>query len=85
MRPVLMRLFWLILLLALLVFALRQVPLSEIWFTLRHLKLSARWDKARRFALAWQALERIRPQRWITHRFPAYQAVEAYRLLDEHP
>lgn len=47
--------------------------------------LSARWDKTRRFTLAWQALQRIRPERWITHRFPLDQAAAAYRLLDEHP
>jgi threonine dehydrogenase-like Zn-dependent dehydrogenase len=47
--------------------------------------LSARWDKPRRFALAWQALDRLRPQRWITHRFPVEQAAQAYRLLDERP
>jgi threonine dehydrogenase-like Zn-dependent dehydrogenase len=48
-------------------------------------ELSGRWDKARRFGVAWQALERIQPQRWITHRFPLERAGEAYRLLDEHP
>lgn len=47
--------------------------------------LSGRWDKARRFALVWRALERIRPQRWITHRFQLEQAAEAYRLLEERP
>jgi 2-desacetyl-2-hydroxyethyl bacteriochlorophyllide A dehydrogenase len=48
-------------------------------------ELSARWDKSRRFEVAWQALERIQPQKWITHRFPIDQASEAYRLLDERP
>ncbi len=48
-------------------------------------KLSARWDKARRFQVAWDALRRIQPQQWITHRFPLEQAGEAYRLLDESP
>ena len=47
--------------------------------------LSARWDKARRFEVAWQALGRVRPERWITQRFPLEQAAEAYRLLDERP
>ncbi len=47
--------------------------------------LSGRWNKARRFGVAWQALQRIRPERWITHRFPLEQAAEAYRLLDESP
>jgi 2-desacetyl-2-hydroxyethyl bacteriochlorophyllide A dehydrogenase len=48
-------------------------------------ELSARWDKSRRFGVAWEALARIQPQKWITHRFPLDQASEAYRLLDEHP
>ena len=48
-------------------------------------ELSGRWDKARRFNVAWEALRRIQPQKWITHRFPIDKAAEAYRLLDEHP
>jgi threonine dehydrogenase-like Zn-dependent dehydrogenase len=48
-------------------------------------ELSGRWDKARRFEVAWEALKRIQPQKWITHRFPIEQAEEAYRLLDENP
>lgn len=47
--------------------------------------LSARWDKSRRFGVAWEALKRIQPQKWITHRFPLSQAAQAYRLLDENP
>ena len=48
-------------------------------------ELSGRWDKARRFNVAWEALRRIQPQKWITHRFPIDNADEAYRLLDENP
>lgn len=48
-------------------------------------ELSARWDKARRFAVAWNALQRIQPQKWITHRFPISQAAQAYKMLDENP
>jgi len=48
-------------------------------------ELSARWDKARRFEVAWEALRRIQPQKWITHRFPIEDAEKAYRLLDENP
>lgn len=48
-------------------------------------ELSARWDKSRRFGVAWEALRRIQPEKWITHRFPLSQAAEAYRLLDERP
>jgi threonine dehydrogenase-like Zn-dependent dehydrogenase len=35
--------------------------------------------------VAWRALERINPGKWITHRFPLAKASEAYRLLDENP
>jgi 2-desacetyl-2-hydroxyethyl bacteriochlorophyllide A dehydrogenase len=48
-------------------------------------ELEGRWDKARRFDAAWKALERIRPEKWITHRFPIDEAAQAYRLLDESP
>lgn len=48
-------------------------------------ELSGRWDKARRFEVAWKALERIKPDKWITHRFALDEAVNAYRLLDESP
>lgn len=47
--------------------------------------LRGRWDKARRFGVAWEALERIQPGKWITHRFPLEQAKEAYRLIDKAP
>lgn len=47
--------------------------------------LGGRWDKARRFGVAWEALRRIQPQKWITHRFPIEEAEKAYRLLDENP
>lgn len=48
-------------------------------------ELSGRWDKSRRFALAWDWLTRLRPEGWITHRFPIEQAETAYHLLDERP
>ena len=48
-------------------------------------ELSARWDKARRFEVAWNALKRIHPEKWITHRFPFEKASEAYKLLDTDP
>jgi 2-desacetyl-2-hydroxyethyl bacteriochlorophyllide A dehydrogenase len=47
--------------------------------------LSGRWDKARRFHVAWKALERIKPEKWITHRFSIDRAHEAYQLLDQNP
>jgi len=48
-------------------------------------ELEGRWDKARRFNAAWKALERIKPEKWITHRFSIDHAPEAYRLLDQSP
>ena len=48
-------------------------------------ELSARWDKARRYEQVWQALARVRPEKWITHSFRLDQAAQAYRLLDEKP
>lgn len=48
-------------------------------------ELMGRWDKARRFGTAWQSLERIKPEKWITHRFALDDAEEAYSLLDENP
>jgi len=48
-------------------------------------ELSGRWDKARRFEAAWKALERLKPEKWITHRFPMEGAAKAYKLLDEGP
>jgi 2-desacetyl-2-hydroxyethyl bacteriochlorophyllide A dehydrogenase len=48
-------------------------------------ELSGRWDKSRRFDIAWKALERIKPEKWITHRFPIEEAEKAYQLLDENP
>lgn len=48
-------------------------------------ELRGRWDKSRRFRVAWDTLGSIRPERWITHRFPFERAAEAYSLLDESP
>jgi 2-desacetyl-2-hydroxyethyl bacteriochlorophyllide A dehydrogenase len=48
-------------------------------------ELSGRWDKTRRFEVAWKALQRIKPEKWITHRFPLEQAQKAYKLLDNSP
>lgn len=48
-------------------------------------RLSGRWTKSRRFALAWDLLVEIEPTRWITQRFPLAEAAQAYRLLDQNP
>ncbi len=48
-------------------------------------KLSARWSKSRRFEVAWDALKRFQPEKWITHQFAVGDAAQAYHLLDESP
>lgn len=48
-------------------------------------KLSARWNKSRRFDLAWRKIAELHPSRWITQQFPLEQAPQAYKLIDEHP
>jgi len=48
-------------------------------------KLAARWTKSRRFDVAWEALRRHQPEKWITHRLPVAEAAEAYRVLDQSP
>jgi threonine dehydrogenase-like Zn-dependent dehydrogenase len=48
-------------------------------------RLSARWSKSRRFDVAWDALKRFRPEKWISHQFAIGEAAQAYRLLDQSP
>jgi len=48
-------------------------------------ELSGRWTKARRLEYALECLQVVRPSRWITHRFPPNQAVQAYQLAGEFP
>ncbi|MEZ4698686.1 MAG: zinc-binding dehydrogenase [Rhodothermales bacterium] len=43
--------------------------------------LSGRWSKMRRFELAWEAIEQLRPARLITHRFDIASAGDAFALL----
>jgi len=48
-------------------------------------ELIGRWDKARRFALAWELLQAVQPERLITRTFSIQAAAQAYQLLDQHP
>lgn len=50
-----------------------------------HPEYSARWDKSRRFQVAWDMLQRVTPSHLITHKFPIQEAAQAYRLLTENP
>jgi 2-desacetyl-2-hydroxyethyl bacteriochlorophyllide A dehydrogenase len=48
-------------------------------------ELSGRWDKQRRFELAWQQIKQIEPERWISHRVPFKDAETIYQQLDQQP
>ncbi|MGY6213958.1 zinc-dependent alcohol dehydrogenase [Methylolobus aquaticus] len=45
--------------------------------------LTGRWTKARRLALAWDWIRRIRPERLVTHSLPAARCQEAFELAAE--
>jgi 2-desacetyl-2-hydroxyethyl bacteriochlorophyllide A dehydrogenase len=47
--------------------------------------LCGRWNKSRRFDLAWQMIDLIKPSRWITHQFDICDFEKAFQLLDKHP
>jgi 2-desacetyl-2-hydroxyethyl bacteriochlorophyllide A dehydrogenase len=47
--------------------------------------LSGRWDKSRRFNLAWEMIRQIQPERWITHELAFHEAAQGYMLLDQKP
>ncbi|MBS2038170.1 zinc-binding alcohol dehydrogenase [bacterium] len=47
--------------------------------------LSGAWTRERRMLVATSLLDSVRPQRLISHRFPASAAAEAYDLLDREP
>ena len=47
--------------------------------------LSARWDRERRFGVAWNALAEIDTLPLVSHRFPFADAQAAYELIDRHP
>lgn len=44
-----------------------------------------RWNKARRFQLAWQQLERLQSQHLITHHYSLTDAQKAYDQIANHP
>lgn len=48
-------------------------------------ELSGRWNKARRFSIAWEMLRQVRPSRWISHRAPLPDAQDVYQQLDRNP
>jgi 2-desacetyl-2-hydroxyethyl bacteriochlorophyllide A dehydrogenase len=46
---------------------------------------TGRWDKARRFALAWEMIRHMQPAALTTHRFPFREAAHVYQTLDQRP
>ena len=48
-------------------------------------ELTGRWDKTRRFNVAWDMIRHIKPQQMITHRAPLEAASALYALLDQAP
>lgn len=48
-------------------------------------ELRGRWSVGRRLAVVADLLSRVRPARFVTHRFPVEKAAEAFALLDRHP
>lgn len=48
-------------------------------------EFQGRWTKARRFEVAWEMIRRLKPSRFVTHRFSVLKAAEAYELLDRSP
>jgi 2-desacetyl-2-hydroxyethyl bacteriochlorophyllide A dehydrogenase len=47
--------------------------------------LTARWDKGRRYAVAWKNLAHVSYESLITHRIPFERAAEAYQLIAQRP
>ena len=45
--------------------------------------LSGRWDKSRRFTLAWELIRQLRPQQWIGERVELAAAASLYQRLHQ--
>ncbi len=48
-------------------------------------RFNGRWNKERRYQIAWEMIRRVDPDRLITHRIPFEQSAEAYQLLEKQP
>ena len=48
-------------------------------------ELSGRWNKERRFDVAWQMLQTIKPSRLISHQVPLLEAEHIYKKIHETP
>lgn len=48
-------------------------------------ELGGRWNKDRRFSVAWDMIKACRPAQFVSHTLPFAKASEAYQLLDQSP
>jgi 2-desacetyl-2-hydroxyethyl bacteriochlorophyllide A dehydrogenase len=48
-------------------------------------EFQGRWTKSRRLAFAAELLGKVKPTRFVTHRFPFHAAADAYACLDKKP
>jgi 2-desacetyl-2-hydroxyethyl bacteriochlorophyllide A dehydrogenase len=47
--------------------------------------ISGRWDKARRFDVAWDMIRALQPEKLVSHQYTLNAADELYTLLDSNP
>jgi 2-desacetyl-2-hydroxyethyl bacteriochlorophyllide A dehydrogenase len=47
--------------------------------------LSGRWNKNRRFELAWEMIRQIQPAHWISHKSNITDCETIYQILDQQP
>jgi threonine dehydrogenase-like Zn-dependent dehydrogenase len=48
-------------------------------------EFQGRWTKSRRLTFAAELLGKVKPTRFVTHRFPFHAAADAYACLDKNP
>lgn len=48
-------------------------------------ELTGRWDKTRRFAVAWEMIRRIKPEQWLSHNLSLGDAPSLYQQLQQNP
>ena len=61
-------------------FLRRRIELISSQVSTVNPRLSGRWTKARRLALAWDAIARLQPQQFITHSFSFRDCQRAFDL-----
>jgi len=60
----------------------RRIQLLSSQVSSLNPKLTGRWDKARRMRLAWRTIQKIHPEKFISHRFAAAQCQQAFELAN---